>query len=133
MDVAYFRGLLIGLLASVMLAAGLAIMKSRAGALPAAQGIAAVRAIVRWVCDWPWMMGLLVETAGYGLYFAALAEAPVSLVAVMMQGGIAVFVVIAVVFLHERASAAEAAGIFGIILAMVLLALSLQSAPPRDQ
>ena len=133
MDLVYLRGLLIGLLASVMLAAGLAIMKSRARALPAAQGTATLRAIFRWIRDLPWLLGLLVETAGYLLYFAALAEAPVSLVAVMMQGGIAVFVVIAVVFLHERANAAEAAGILGIILAMVLLALSLQSAPPRDQ
>ncbi|MBV8773877.1 MAG: hypothetical protein JO166_16350 [Deltaproteobacteria bacterium] len=133
MELGYLRGLVIGLLASVMLAAGLAIMKSRAGALPAAQGTATVRAIVRWISDLPWLLGLLVETAGSLLYFAALAEAPVSLVAVMMQGGIAVFVAIAIVFLHERANAAEAAGIFGIILAMVLLALSLDNAPPRDQ
>jgi drug/metabolite transporter (DMT)-like permease len=131
MSCLYVRGLLIGLLASVMLAAGLAMMKSRAEVLPAAQGTAFLRAIIRWVCDPAWAGGLIVETAGYVLYFAALAEAPVSLVAVMMQGGIAVFVIIAIVFLHECANRAEAAGIVGIILAMVLLALSLQGAPPQ--
>jgi uncharacterized membrane protein len=133
MNVANVRGLLIGLAASVMLAAGLAIMKGRAGTLPAAQGTAILRAIVRWICDPAWACGLILETVGYVFYFAALTEAPVSLVAVMMQGGIAVFVIIAIVFLHERANLIEAAGIVGIILAMVLLALSLQSAPPQPQ
>ena len=74
----------IGLLASVMLAAGLAIMKSRAPGLPPAHGTAILRAITRWVCDLPWLAGLAIETAGYVLYFIALAQAPVSLVAVVM-------------------------------------------------
>ena len=133
MRILYVRGLPFGLLASVMLAAGLAVMKSRAEALPAAHGSAVPRAIVRWICDLPWLGGLILETAGYVLYFAALAEAPVSLVAIMMQGGIAVFVLIAIVFLHERTSPVEAAGIAGIILAMLLLALSLQSSPPQGR
>ena len=127
------RGLLIGLAASIMLAAGLAMMKSRAEALPAVQGTAVLRTIVRWICDPAWAGGLILETAGYALYFADLAQAPVSLVAVMMQGGVAVFVIIAIVFLHERANRAEAIGIIGIILAMVVLALSLHSAPPHGE
>jgi drug/metabolite transporter (DMT)-like permease len=133
MNLAYLRGLLIGLLASVMLAAGLAIMKSRAAALPPAHGSAIVRAVFCWICDLPWLAGLIIEIAGYVLFFVALAEAPVSLVAVMMQGGIAVFVVIAIFFLHERASPAETAGILGISIAMILLALSLRSSPARGQ
>ena len=133
MHILYVRALLIGLAASMMLGAGLAMMKSRAEALPAAQGTTILRAILRWICDPPWAGGLILETAGYILYFAALAQAPVSLVAVMMQGGITVFVIAAIVFLHERATLAEAAGIVGIILAMLLLALSLQGAPPHGQ
>jgi drug/metabolite transporter (DMT)-like permease len=133
MHLLYVRGLLIGLTASIMLAAGLAMMKSRAEALPAAEGTAFLRAIFRWIRDPGWMGGLAVETTGYALYFAALTQAPVSLVAVMMQGGIGAFVIIAIVFLHERVSRAEAIGIVGIILAMVLLGLSLQSAPAQGQ
>jgi uncharacterized membrane protein len=129
MHFTYFRGLLIGLLASIMLAAGLALMKSRAETLPAAEGTAILRAIVQWICDMAWLSGLTLETAGYVLYFAALAEAPVSLVAVMMQGGIAFFAIIAIVLLDERVNPAEAVGIVGIMFAMVLLALSLQTAP----
>jgi drug/metabolite transporter (DMT)-like permease len=133
MDVANVRGLLTGLLSSVILAAGLAMMKSRAEALPPAQGTAILRTIVRWIRDPAWTGGLILQTVGYALSFVALAEAPVSLVSVMMQGGIAVFVVIAIVFLHEQANAAETAGIAGTIVAMVLLALSLEGAPPHEQ
>lgn len=129
----YARGLLIGLTASMMLAAGLAIMKSRALVLPAAQGIDIPRAVIRWICDSAWLSGLILETAGYVLYFSALAQAPVSLLAVMMQGRIAVFALIAIVVLHERVDSAEAAGILGILLAMVLLALSVRGSPVQGQ
>jgi drug/metabolite transporter (DMT)-like permease len=108
-------------------------MKSRAEALPAAQGTEILRAISRLICDSAWLSGLILETASYILYFDTLAQAPVSLLAVMMQGGIAVFVVIAVVVLHERVNWAEAAGITGIFLAIVLLVLSLRGAPSQPQ
>jgi drug/metabolite transporter (DMT)-like permease len=133
MDVANVRSLVIGLLSSVILAAGLAMMKGRAQALPPAQGTAILRTIVRWIWDPVWTGGLILQTVGYALSFVALAEAPVSLVSVMMQGGIAVFVVIAIIFLHERANAAETAGIAGTIVAMVLLAFSLEGSPPHER
>jgi drug/metabolite transporter (DMT)-like permease len=133
MHLAYGHGLLTGLAASVTLAAGLALIKSRAEALPAAEGSRILRAILQWIRDPIWVAGLALESAGYLLFFAALANAPVSLVAVMMQGGIAVFVIIAVVFLHERAAPGEAIGIAGTIVAMVLLALSLRSGPLRER
>jgi drug/metabolite transporter (DMT)-like permease len=67
-----------------------------------------------------------VQAIGYALYIVALSDAPVSLVAIMMQAGIGLFVVFAVLFLHEQASAREWAGIGGITAAMVMLALSLE-------
>src|SRR5438105_4060868 len=91
-------------------------MKSRGEALPAAEGVRIPRAVLQWFSDPVWLGGLLCETLGYVLYFAALAYAPVSLVAVMMQGGIAAFVLVAIMFLHEGASRAEAAGIAGLVL-----------------
>lgn len=119
--------LLLGLAASVLLALGLLIMKSRAMALPAAEGSGIPRAIARWFADLRWLAGLIVETSGYALYIFALSAAPVSLIAVMMQGGTALFVLFAVIFLHERAAPGEWIGIGGIIAAMLLLAFSLQS------
>jgi len=85
------------------------------------------RAIVRWFRDPIWLGGIGVETAGYALYVIALTGAPVSLLAVMMQGGIALFVIFAAIFLGERAYPREWIGIGGIIAAMVLLALSMES------
>jgi drug/metabolite transporter (DMT)-like permease len=119
--------LLVGLAASVLLALGLLTIKSRAGALPPAKGSGIPRAIIGWFCDPVWLAGLAIETTGYALYIVALSAAPVSLIAVMMQGGTALFVLFAVIFLHERAAPGEWAGIGGIVGAMLLLALSLQS------
>ena len=115
----------LGVVASALLAAGLFMMKSRSSVLPPARGSGMLRTILIWIRDPIWIGGLGVQTVGYALYVAALSDAPVSLVAVMMQGGIALFVVFATVFLHERASAREWAGIIGILVAMVVLGVSL--------
>jgi hypothetical protein len=119
--------LLLGLAASILLALGLLTMKSRGAALPPAKGSGIPRAIIRWFRDPVWLAGLAIETTGYAVYIVALSAAPVSLIAVMMQGGTALFVLFAVIFLHERAAPGEWVGIGGIVGAMLLLAFSLQS------
>jgi hypothetical protein len=123
-QLAFYLGL--GILASVLLAAGLFMMKSRGAVLPVAHGSGTMRAVLVWIRDPMWSGGLGVQTVGYAVYIAALSDAPVSLVAVMMQGGIALFVIFAVVFLREKANAREWAGIIGILVAMVVLGLSLR-------
>jgi drug/metabolite transporter (DMT)-like permease len=119
--------LLLGVVASLLLALGLLIMKSRGEALPAAQGAQVLSAVLGWIHDSRWLGGLGVEVLGYALYMVALAGAPVSLLAVTMQGGIALFIIFAAVFLGERADVREWLGIVGIVVAMILLALSLQT------
>jgi multidrug transporter EmrE-like cation transporter len=121
---AFYLGL--GLVASILLAGGLLMMKSHSAALPPAHGIGMLGAVLKWIRDPVWSGGLGIQAIGYALYLVALADAPVSLVAVMMQGGIGLFVVFAVMFLHEEANPREWAGIGGIVAAMVILALSLQ-------
>jgi drug/metabolite transporter (DMT)-like permease len=118
--------LCLGLVASVLLASGLLMMKSRSAMLPRARAGKMLRAILIWIRDPVWSAGLGVQALGYALYIVALSDAPVSLVAVMMQAGIGLFVVSAVLFLHERASAREWAGIGGIAAATIMLALSLE-------
>ncbi len=120
--------LALGAVASALLALGLLMMKSRAEVLPAAHGAKIIRAVIAWIRDPVWLGGLAVQTCGYALYVIALAGAPVSMVAVMMQGGIALFVIFAALFLGERAQAAEWVGIGGMIAAMLLLALSIGAA-----
>jgi drug/metabolite transporter (DMT)-like permease len=117
--------LLLGMGASVLLAIGLAMMKSRGATLPAARGPGLFGAIGRWLNDPVWLGGLALQTGGYVIYLVALSGAPVSMLAVTMQGGIALFVVVAVWFLGERANRREWIGIAGIVGAIFLLGLSL--------
>jgi drug/metabolite transporter (DMT)-like permease len=121
----------LGIFASLLLASGLLAMKSRAAHLPAARGRAILRAVIAWVSDPVWSAGLGVQVIGYAIYIVALGKAPVSLVAVMMQAGIALFVAFAVIFLHERASMREWFGIGGIAAATVMMGLTLGSGAPQ--
>jgi hypothetical protein len=117
--------LLLAVLASALMAAGLVLMKSRAAALPKAAGRGAARALLAWIQDPIWLGGVGLQTVGYAAYILAVSGAPVSMVAVMMEGGIAMFVIFAVAFLNERASPREWLGIATIVTAMTLLGLSL--------
>jgi drug/metabolite transporter (DMT)-like permease len=117
--------LLVALVASSLFALGLLMMKSRAWKLPQARGTDTLRAIVAWIRDPIWSSGLLVQALGYALFIVALAGAPISMVSVMMQGGIGLFVLFAVVFLGERARPNEWAGIAITILGMLVLGLSV--------
>jgi drug/metabolite transporter (DMT)-like permease len=118
--------LFFAIVASVLMALGLVMMKSRSAHLPKATGAGTIVAIVAWIRDPMWIGGLGVQTAGWALYVMAVSRAPVSMVAVMMQGGIALFVVAAVVILGERAKPREWIGIGAIVLAMLMLALSVE-------
>lgn len=124
-SLALYLGL--GVVASILLAGGLLMMKSRSPALPPAHGRAIFHAVLIWIRDPIWIGGLGVQALGYALYVAALSDAPISLVAVMMQGGIALFVIFAVLFLHEQATPREWAGIVGILAAMLMLTFSLNA------
>ena len=110
----------IAIVASVLMALGLLMMKSRSAHLPMAAGANVIHAIVVWIRDPMWIGGLGVQTAGWALYVIAVSKAPVSMVAVMMQGG-------SVVILGERANRREWVGIGAIVLGMLMLTLSLQA------
>jgi len=116
----------LGLVASLLLASGLLMMKSRSATLPPARAGDMFRSIIIWIRDPVWSAGLAVQAIGYAVYIVALSNAPVSLVAVMMQAGIGLFVVFAILFLHERASTREWIGIGGIATATIMLARSLE-------
>ena len=117
----------IAIVASVLMALGLLMMKSRSADLPMAAGANTIGAIVAWIRDPMWIGGLGVQTAGWALYVIAVSRAPVSMVAVMMQGGIALFVIASVVVLGERANRREWVGIGAIVLGMLMLTLSIQA------
>ena len=119
--------LFVALVASCLFALGLLMMKSRAYRLPVATGADTLQAIAVWIRDPVWSAGLVVQTVGYALNIVALSVAPISMVSVMMQGGIALFVLFAVMFLGERARAREWAGIAITIIGMAILGASLSA------
>lgn len=119
--------LFVALVASCLFALGLLMMKSRAHSLPIAKGASTVRAITAWIRDPVWSAGLIVQTVGYALNIVALAEAPISMVSVVMQGGIALFILFAVTLLGERARPREWAGIAITIIGMAILGASLSA------
>ncbi len=114
------------IVASLLMSLGLLMMKSRSAHLPVAAGANTIGAILAWIRDPMWIGGLGVQTAGWAFYLVAVSRAPVSMVAVMGQGGIALFVIASVVILGERASLREWVGIGAIVLAMLMLTLSLR-------
>jgi uncharacterized membrane protein len=111
--------LLIGAVASILMAVGLLMMKSRGPALLAAA--------LAWFRDPIWLGSIVLQTIGYALYLIALAGTPVSLLAVVMQGGIALFLLMAVIFLGEHASRSEWIGIVVLVCAMLAVTLSIGS------
>jgi uncharacterized membrane protein len=115
----------LAILASALMALGLLMMKTRSTHLPIAAGANVIGAIAAWLRDPMWIGGLGVQTAGWACYVIAVSRAPVSMVAVMGQGGIALFVVASVVVLGERATLREWAGIGAIVFGMLMLTLSL--------
>ena len=115
----------LAIIASALMALGLLMMKTRSAHLPIAAGANLIGAIAAWLRDPMWIGGLGVQTAGWVCYLIAVSKAPVSMVAVMGQGGIALFVVASVVVLGERASPREWAGIAAIVFGMLMLTLSL--------
>ena len=115
----------LAIVASALMALGLLMMKTRSAHLPMAAGANVIGAIAAWLRDPMWISGLGVQTAGWVCYVIAVSRAPVSMVAVMGQGGIALFVVASVVVLGERASPREWAGIAAIVFGMLMLTLSL--------
>ena len=114
------------IVASLLMSLGLLMMKSRSAHLPMAAGANTIGAIAAWIRDPMWIGGLGVQTAGWAFYLIAVSRVPVSMVAVMGQGGIALFVIASVAILGERASPREWVGIGAIVLGMLMLALSLR-------
>jgi uncharacterized membrane protein len=115
----------LAIIASALMALGLLMMKTRSTHLPMAAGANVIGAVAAWLRDPMWIGGLGVQTVGWACYVISVSRAPVSMVAVMGQGGIALFVVASVVVLGERASPREWAGIGAIVFGMLMLTLSL--------
>lgn len=115
--------LLQAVVASATLTVGLYILKRAAVRLPSLDG--GWRAWLAFVRDPAWLAGVALQTAGYALYVYALTDAPLSLVHTVLNSGVALFVVLSVVGLGERATPSEWLGVGVTLAALLLLGISL--------
>jgi multidrug transporter EmrE-like cation transporter len=119
----------LAVLASTLLTIGLYFMKREAERLPSLGGGWRLAAWWAFMRDGWWLAGLLLQVAGYGLYFLSLRAAPLSIVHAVQNGGIALFVLLAVFGLGEDPRPIEWFAIAVITVSLVILSLSLASAP----
>jgi hypothetical protein len=75
--------------------------------------------------DRPWVVGWAMESAGFLLYVAALALAPLSLVQAIGAGGIGVLAFVSARRAGRRLTRVELAGVLLSVLGLVALAVSL--------
>jgi uncharacterized membrane protein len=118
----------LAVIASTSLTVGLYFMKRAADRLPSLAGWQPA-AWWAWVRDPWWLLGVGLQIAGFGLYVLALRWAPLSIVHTALNAGIALFVILAVLGLGERPSAREWVGVAAVTVALILLSVSLSSAP----
>ena len=103
---------------------GLYVMKRQAERLPSLDGGWRLSAWAAFVRNPLWLLGVALQTGGYGLYLAALRAAPLSVVHTALNGGIVLFVLLAVVGLGERLRASEWLGVACITAGLIALGLS---------
>jgi hypothetical protein len=123
----YASGLAV--LASTLLTVGLYFMKREAERLPSLGGGWRLAAWWAFMRDGWWLSGFLLQVAGYGLYFLSLRAAPLSIVHAVQNGGIALFVLLAVLGLGEDPRPVEWFAGVVITVSLIILSLSLASAP----
>jgi multidrug transporter EmrE-like cation transporter len=69
-----------------------------------------------------WLVGLLVMTAGWGLYLISVARAPLFIIQPVQGAGLIVFVVFSIFVLKERVTPLEWTSVIFLVAGMVLLA-----------
>jgi hypothetical protein len=96
-----------------------------AAALPALSLRRPLHSAATLLGDRSWLMGFALESAGFGLYVAALALAPLTLVQSISAGGIGILAFASARISRRRLSRHELAGVIVSMLGLLALAVSL--------
>ena len=115
-------GLLLGLASAAAINGGYALQHASASALPPLTLRRPLHSLALLFRTGRWAVGFFAGIGGWGLYVAALALAPLSLVQAASAAGIAVLAIGG-----ERLSAAERVGVTAALVGLLLLGLSLGS------
>jgi uncharacterized membrane protein len=124
-------GIAIALFATVVYNAGFVLEKRALSELPPIS-VRRVGRLVQVLCTSPrWLIGFAVLGVGLCCQIVALALIPLSVAQPIQISGLALLVVFSAVFLGERASSREWAGLGVLAVSLVLVYLSLE--PGRDK
>jgi len=121
------QALLLAGVAALTFDAGMLLLKVRGDRLPALGLPPRPAALRAYVTDPLWMLGLVFQPFGYGLYLWALELGPLAVVQPVMSAGIVLFVAFAVLILGERIHAPEWVAIGAVAVGLFLLGMSLES------
>ena len=117
-------GLLLGLASAAAINGGYALQHASASAMPPLRLRRPLHSLALLFRSGRWAVGFFAGIGGWGLYVAALALAPLSLVQAASAAGIAVLAIGG-----ERLTGAERIGVAAALLGLLLLGLSLGSHP----
>jgi len=96
-----------------------------AAALPALSLRRPLHSVHVLLTDRSWLLGFALEGAGFALYVAALALAPLSLVQSVAAGGIGILAFVSARMTHRHLGRGELAGVWISMLGLLALAVSL--------
>ena len=96
-----------------------------AAALPALSLRRPLHSVQSLLTDRSWLLGFALEGAGFALYVAALALAPLSLVQSVAAGGIGILAFVSARMSHRRLGRSELAGVWISMVGLLALAVSL--------
>jgi hypothetical protein len=96
-----------------------------AAALPALSLRRPLHSVEALLTDRSWLVGFALEGAGFALYVAALALAPLTLVQSVAAGGIGILALVSARFSRRRLGRHELAGVLVSMLGLLALAVSL--------
>lgn len=118
-------GLALAISSAVAINGGYVLQHGAASALPPLTLRRPVQSLLALFRNLWWMVGFIGGIVGWGMYVAALALAPLSLVQAAAAGGIAVLAIGG-----ARLTTAERVGVVAALCGLALLGLSLASHPP---
>ena len=96
-----------------------------AAALPTLSLRRPLHSVQALLTDRSWLLGFALESAGFALYVAALALAPLSLVQSVAAGGIGILAFVSARMSHRQLGRTELAGVWISMLGLLALAVSL--------
>jgi len=124
-------GIALALIATVVYNVGFVLEKRALRQLPRIS-VRRVSQLVRTLAGSPgWVLGFAVIALGLGIQIVALSLIPLTVAQPIQVSGLALLVVFSTVFLGERASAREWAGLGVLAVSLILIYLSLE--PGRDR